>query len=522
MTDIVADRHLGDMWKEAVQADPNRTFLTFCAQDGGVREFTYALFNQEINRTANLFLELGVNKGDRVSVQLGSCPEFLLVLFGLTRIGAVMVPLNKLASLPEVRHAIGICNVRLAVIEGHMLPGYHQLQTQEGLLPDGIVVARGAGAPTSTCLPAPYRYEELVAGQPAQLKEQRALGSMDTAQVIFTSGTTAQPKGVELTHANLIFSGIYGVWQTSLRPSDRLLTAMPACHSNFQLAALMPVLAAGATLVLVEHYSAHGFWQQIREHGATVTQCVSMMVRTLMLQPVQPGEQDHQLREILYFLPLTDDEKNAFERRFKVRLMNSYGSTESVTWVITDPPCGPRRWPSVGRVGLGYEARIVDDAGAELPAYGVGEIQVKGVAGRTLMRGYYRDPVATASALDSEGWLHTGDKGYRDADGWFYFVDRKANLIKRAGENISATELELVLSAHPRIGMAAVIGVPDVLRDEAVKAFVVPVPGTTLSVEEVLEHCRTNLAPFKVPSFVELCDSLPYTCSMKVEKRLLR
>ena len=149
-----------------------------------------------------------------------------------------------------------------------------------------------------------------------ELAECCALSSDDPAEIIFTSGTTSRPKGVVLTHANILFSGLYADWEVSLTRDDRLLTTMPACHSNFQMAALMPVLTAGAELIVIEKYSASRFWSQIREFRATVTQCVAMMLRTLMLQPEDALERDHELREILYFLPVTTEEKEAFERRF--------------------------------------------------------------------------------------------------------------------------------------------------------------------------------------------------------------
>ena len=284
----------------------------------------------------------------------------------------------------------------------------------------------------------------------------------------------------------------------------------------------MPVLTAGAELIVIEKYSASRFWSQIREFRATVTQCVAMMLRTLMLQPEDALERDHELREILYFLPVTTEEKEAFERRFGVRIMNTYGSTETIGWVLTDPPTGPRRWPSVGRVGLGYQARIVADDGAEAPVGEVGEIQVKGIPGRTVMKEYFGNPEATAQAFTPDGWLRTGDKGYVDESGWFFFVDRKANMIKRAGENISAGEVEQVLECHPAIAEAAVIGVLDPIRDQAVKAFVRLESGARLTEEEVRAHCEERLAAFKVPSIIEFVDDFPRTCSMKIEKKLLR
>jgi crotonobetaine/carnitine-CoA ligase len=353
------------------------------------------------------------------------------------------------------------------------------------------------------------------------LIEERPLSSNMLAEVLFTSGTTCRPKGVMLTHANLIYSGLYGNWEVAMTEHDRLLTTMPACHSNFQLAAMTPVLTAGATLIVVEKYSASRFWSQIQSYRATVIQAVAMIVRTLMMQPVSENEKDHCLRDVLYFLHISEEEKQAFEERYCARIMNTYGSTESVCWAITDPPVGSRNWPSIGRVGLGYDAKIVDENGTELPVGEIGEIMIKGVPGLSLMAGYYLDEQETARVLSADGWLKTDDKGYQDEQGWFFFVDRKANMIKRAGENISASEIEELLMRHPQIVEAAVIGVPDPIRDETVKAFILTEHDADLTQEEVQSFCCQHLAPFKVPGIVEFVDCFPRTCSLKIEKKLL-
>ena len=532
MVDILADMNLRDLWENAAVTYHNKTFFIFQGRNGATLEYSYREFNDEINRTANLMLELGVEKEERVAVQLENSPEFLMCLFGLAKIGAIIVPIHRKASLAESRHFINTCGARLAVIEETMCAGYRELlddpqlslcrtlltRCKENIV--GTDASASADARTGESMNH-LCFDLLKDAQPAQLTVTRPLDGSDIAEIIFTSGTTSQPKGVMLTHANFIFSGVYSIWQTSMRDDDRLLTTMPACHSNFQLAALPPVLVAGATLILLEHYSARCFWSEIRKYRATLTQCVSMMVRTLLMQEVNHNEQDHCLRDVLYFLPLSDVEKHTFESRFRTRLLNSYGSTESVGWVITDPPYGQRRWPSVGRVGLGYEARITGDDGRELLPYETGEIQIKGVRGRSIMAGYYDDEEETAAVFDEEGWMRTGDKGYCDEDGWFYFVDRKVNLIKRAGENISASEIETVLSTYPGVAEVAVIGVSDPIRDEAVKAFIVPQKGVPITPEDILEYSRKNLAEYKVPSYVEIKSSLPHTCSMKIEKKLL-
>lgn len=216
------------------------------------------------------------------------------------------------------------------------------------------------------------------------------------------------------------------------------------------------------------------------------------------------------------------EEKEAFEERFGVKIMNTYGSTESIGWALTDPPVGKRNWPSVGRPGLGYEVRIADMNDEELPHGEVGEIQKKGVRGRSVMLEYFNNPKATEETFTEDGWLKTGDQGYQDDNGWFFFVDRKSNMVKRAGENISTTEIEEILCEHPNISEAAVIGVDDPIRDQAIKAFVLPLDKSKVTIEELKTYCESKMAKFKVPIYFEIVDEFPRTCSLKIEKKLLK
>ena len=539
MTDIVGNETLRDLWVSVVERRGARSFLTFQNRAGGVFEYTYAEFDKEINRIANVFLSLGVEKGDYVALQLHSSPEFLMCLFGVAKIGAVVVPVNEQYLADEARYILDDVQASVAVVEPLFFDTYKQLLNEGMRFPKGLLVARaGSDSPASDIdfskmytLPgaevshgeqAIYDFWSMRCAEMPVLKQEIPLSSDDPVQIIYTSGTTSNPKGVVVTHANMVFSGLYGDWEVSLRGSDRVLTSMPACHSNFQLAALMPVITAGATIIIVEKFSARRFWKQVRHYRATVIQFVAMMLRTVMLQPVDAEERDHCVREVLYFISVTDAEKEAFEERFDVKIMNTYGSTESIGWVLTDPPVGKRNWPSVGRAGLGYEVRIADMEDNELPHGEVGEIQVKGVRGRTLMLEYLHKPEATAETFTEDGWLKTGDQGYQDDNGWFFFVDRKSNMVKRAGENISTTEIEHILEDHPEIEEAAVIGVPDPIRDQAVKAFVLLAPGSSLTVDDVKSYCESHMASFKVPSFYEIVEEFPRTCSMKIEKKLLK
>lgn len=537
MADIVGNETLRDLWQSVVERKGRRHFLTFQNRVGDVFEYTYAAFDEDVNRIANVFLDLGIEKGDHVALHLHSSPEFLMCLFGLAKIGAVAVPINEQYLADEAEYILENSDAICVVVEPLFYETYQELLARGHYFPKGVVVARaGTESPKSnidfSSIYTPlgtveegqqgiYDFWMMRCEQSAILRDSCELASDDPVQIIYTSGTTSRPKGVVLTHANMVFSGLYGDWEVSLRGSDRVLTSMPACHSNFQLAALMPVITAGASLIIVEKYSATRFMKQIRHYKATVIQCVAMMLRTLLLQPVDPEEKNHCVREVLYFIPITDAEKEEFEQRFNMRIMNTYGSTESIGWAITDPPVGARNWPSVGRAGLGYKARICDMEDNELPPGEVGEIQIKGERGRSVMLEYYNNPEATENTFSADGWLKTGDQGYQDDNGWFYFVDRKVNMVKRSGENISTTELEEILEQHPAITESAVIGVPDPIRDQAIKAFVRFAPGESMTLAEVEQYCKDHMASFKVPTFYEVVEDFPRTCSMKIEKKLL-
>jgi crotonobetaine/carnitine-CoA ligase len=277
----------------------------------------------------------------------------------------------------------------------------------------------------------------------------------------------------------------------------------------------------GATLVLLESYSATRFWSQVRAHRATSIHLISALLRTLLAQPPQPTDSDNQVRWVSYSLNCTDEEKAAFEERFDVQLSNGYGLTEACVCVSLAPLDAPRRWPSVGVPAFGRTVRIVDEEGRDVPRGEVGEIIVHGFPGRTIFKGYYNDPESTAATI-VDGWLHTGDQGWMDEAGYLYFFDRIKDVIKRGGENISASEVERTLAQHPDVLECAVIGVRDPIKDEAVKAFVVPQPDVTLTEADVIAFCAARLSRFKVPQIVEIRNELPKTPIGKIAKKLLR
>lgn len=498
---------LTDIWESQVRVRPDAQFLVYEDHEcDTVRAWTYLEFDEAINRISNLFLSRGIGAGDAVAVQLNNCPELIGCIFALNRIGAIYVPIHPEYTVEEARSIKADCDARMLVIEQCFLdfdPAYGE----------GLDTAVVGGDCEEVCF---TRLEQEQSTTPPD----RPREPMPIMEILYTSGTTSAPKGVMITEQSFVFSGYYVNWQLQMRETDRYVTTMAASHVNMQLSALAPVVTAGATLVLLRRYSARRFWKQVRKHGGTLVQGMAMIAKTMMVQPVSPDETDHRVREMHYFLPMSAQDKERFEARFKVRLLNNYGSTEDLVGVITDYPTGPRNWPSIGRVGPGYNARIMGSDG-ELGPGEVGEIQIQGIPGVSLMAGYWKQPELTAATL-VDGWLRTGDYGYVDDQGWIYFTDRHTDIIKRSGENVSCAEVESVLARYPGVAEVAVVGVEDSIRDQAVKAVIVPEPGVTIDVANLTAFCAGYLASFKIPSIVTFVDSLPRGTYGKVLKSELK
>lgn len=514
MIDFVGNRTLRDLLDERAERDPDKVFLVFEDAMGDVREHTYIEFVEAVGRLAAGLAESGVGQGDAVTVHLPNCPEFMFAWFALGTLGAVMVPSNVANTGSEMEHVLDHSESVALVTEPRFMDMFRPILTgRTGV--KHVVLARSAELEEG----ATILLDDLMAGSAEP--ERPTIDSEDVVEMIFTSGTTSRPKAVLLTHANCLRSGERVARSIHLDGSDRCLTALPAFHVNAQSVSVLSALTVGGTCILLEEYSAGKFWSQIRSHRATQTSLVAMQVRTLLSQPESKADSDHQLRRVFYAINVTDAEKEQFERRFNVKFINGYGLSEAMTIVTMCPVFGPKRWPSIGLSAFDRTIRIVDEDGNDVPTGTVGELIVYGIPGRTLMKGYFKDPEETRKAI-RDGWLHTGDNAYIDETGYVYFFDRKKDVIKRAGENVSASEVEAVLIDNAKVAEAAVIAVPDAIRDEAVKAFVVPIEGETLTSDEVIEYCATRLARFKVPSFVEIRDSLPKTSIGKIEKKVLR
>jgi crotonobetaine/carnitine-CoA ligase len=362
---------------------------------------------------------------------------------------------------------------------------------------------------------------------PAQVAALRSSAAADetapgaVSAILYTSGTTSRAKGVMVTDANYVAVGEAVATHLQVSADDRWLVVLPLFHANAQYYCTMSALARGASIALAPRFSASGWGRQARELGATLGSLFAAPVRMILAAPAADADADNRLRSVLFAQNLSDADARAFEQRFGTRLVQLYGMTETVLPPTMNPDDASRRWDSIGRPLPGVDVDLVDESGAVVSGVGTGELRIAGRRGVTVALGYWQQPEATAATFTEQG-LRTGDLARRDEDGFLYFVDRAKDMIKRAGENVSAGEIERVAGAHPAVAECAAIGVPDPIRDEAIALMVVPRAGHTLDEEELIEWCRARLSPFKVPSAVSFIDALPRTSVGKVRKAELR
>jgi len=510
--DWMGNRSLTDLLQERLALSPDDTFLVFENRAGEVSELTYAEFETRVEEAARGLNALGVEAGGRVVVHLRNSPEFLISWFAIVRLGATMVPSNIANTAGELEHVVGFTEASHAITEPDFCDA-----VQRGIELAGTdtttIVARGK-------LAGFFAFDDLatLSSEPAP---RPPVSGDDVAELLFTSGTTSKPKAVMLTHANCLRAGLDTVHCLWLDRGERMLTALPLFHVNGQGMTILAAMTVGGTAIVIEEFSASKFWKQVKRHKATQTAVVAMQLRVLIAQPDDPSDREHDVRKLFYAINVSDQEKEAFEERFGIEVINGYGLSEAMTLCTVSPVAAPRRWPSIGLPSPGRTLLLLDEDGNEVPTGEVGEICVKGIPGRSIMLGYYKDEQSTAQAIRGD-LLHTGDNAYADEQGYLYFFDRKKDMIKRAGENVSAIEVESVLNDHPQIAEAAIVGMPDPIRDEAVAAVIVVAEGAELSEEAVVAYCSERLSRFKVPTIIAFEAELPKTSIGKVRKDELR
>jgi amino acid adenylation domain-containing protein len=472
---------------------------------GDAGALSYGDFLAGVNGLAAHLAASGVAASGRVAVILPNGPEILYAWFALGRLGAVMVPIDPALHPAEVEPLLRAVGVDGMIADAESLRRYAPPLD----LPVRVLAGEGE-VPGAVSFATP----------PLARAPGRRAGAHDLSTLLRTSGTTGPPKGAALTHASYVLSAREFVSWMEVEPGDRCLACLPLFHLAGQAFAA-GVIAGGASLALVRRFSAGEFWGQVRRHRITLARHLGEMLAALCRLPETAEDRRHTLRAV-YGGGARAEVAERFERRFGVAVVEGYGLTETNTVLRNE--LGARRHGSIGRPLPYAEVRIADGEGRALPcstdgARHVGEIQVR--RNPVMMTGYFAEPELTASCFAGD-WFRTGDLGYRDADGYFYFVSRQKEIIRRRGENIAPLAIEMVLDRHPAVLHSAVVGVPDSLGGEEVKAYVVCRPGPLAGVEELTQWCRGGLAEFEVPRYFDFCLGLPRTATNKINKSELR
>ncbi|MGH9967631.1 MAG: class I adenylate-forming enzyme family protein [Pyrinomonadaceae bacterium] len=482
---------------------PAKGFL-FSEADG--RSFTYAEFNAAVNRAAAMLASHGVQKGDTVSLFMPNSAEFIIAYFACWKLGALAGPVNSLLKAHELSYVLSNSEARALLVHSEFLPLIESIRSDLPALKSVSVFDDEARATLDFVNASPLPNE--------------TLGKDDDAIIIYTSGTTGQPKGCLLTHGNLIANAQQISSWLGFTEEDRLLTVMPLFHMNAVSVTTMSALYAGGSTVVSPKFSASRFWQIVSHYQVTSFGSVATMLSMLLStnpEGVPAGLKTDQLRFAMCgSAPVPAEVLKRFEETFHCLVIEGYGLSESTCRSTFNPPNERRRAGSCG-LPIGNEMKVVDDEDREVAEGELGEIVLRG---DNVLKGYYKNPDATATAFRN-GWFHTGDVGYRDPDGFYYIVDRKSDMIIRGGENIYPREIDEVLYQHPAVAAAATIGVPDPLYGEEVAAFIVLKDGMKPTEEELLGYCRQRLADYKCPKEVRFVRDIPKGPTGKLLKREL-
>jgi crotonobetaine/carnitine-CoA ligase len=485
---------------------PDSSFVTF---EGSTLSYGEAL--EQARRAAAALAHLGIERGDKVAVMLPNSLDFLHLWFGVSLLGAVLVPVNTGLRGEGLSYIVEHSESGILIVEQDLVDAV------DAALPPGKGpgrrFARGGSGDGYESL------DELLEGSYPGAPEPK-LDPGDLASILYTSGTTGLPKGVMNCHnsyptAALEFTQRY----VRVRDDDVLYTSLPLFHVNAQSLTTCGALVSGRPMVLAPRFSASRFFDDLRAHDATVFNYIGAMLTMLYKQPERPDDAENPAR-LTVGGAAPAELWNDFEKRFGLEIMEIYGLTETATFCLGSPPDDIR----VGRIGKPVswsEVRIEAEDGSEAADDESGEIVIRSKRPQTIFLGYFKNEEATEKAMEG-GWFHSGDRGSRDADGYFTFRDRLKDSIRRRGENISSYELERIVNQHPQVAESAAVGVPSELGEDDVMVVIVPKGDELLRPEELIEFCSERMAAFMVPRYVQFREELPKTATQRVQKFQLR
>ncbi len=502
--------NLATMLRESANDAPDKPLALL-----GEMSFSYAQVDEVSGRVASALLALGLERGDKVAVQLPNLPQFLFCYFAILKAGLVMVPLNPLLRAPEVAYHLADSDAKLLItFESFADEAVKGAAQVEGVTTYVVNLPGNDVRPDGT-----KHFDELYFAD--DTRDIVPLDPGDTAVLLYTSGTTGKPKGAELTHFQLYMNCTTAGELFAFRDDDVGLAVLPLFHVFGLSSVLNTTVRYGGTIVLVPRFEMPAVLEAMSSKRCTIFSGVPTMIQALL----QADLGDHDLSAMRVVVSggaaIPGEVIRAFEEKFApVVVLEGYGLSESASTTTFNRSAEERKVLSIGKPIWGVEVQVVDEDDKALPPgeSNVGEIVIRG---HNIMKGYYNNPEATAEAMRG-GWFHTGDLAYADDDGFYFIVDRKKDLVIRGGYNVYPREIEEVLYAHPAVAEAAVIGKPDDKLGEEVVACIAVQPGAAVTAEELIGYCKERLAAYKYPREIRFVDELPKGPTGKILKKELR
>jgi crotonobetaine/carnitine-CoA ligase len=501
------DYTLRDEVESRAARDPNRPLIWF---DG--KEQSWAEVQQRAADAAAAFAAKGVKRGDRIAIMARNSPDHIITLLALGRIGAILVPINPDFGVAETTFVVNHAGVSGAIVSAETIETVRQASAEMSPKPWLVALDKADDAQT---------FADFVASGEGKAPPETGEAD-DPVIIIFTSGSTGFPKAVLHSQRNFITAGEAFIARVALQETDRLMIVLPMYHINAMFYQVAGTLAAGASMAIVPRFSASKFWETAVESNSTEINFIEAVGAILKERPRSEYRPEHKVRTIYGVRPWLVE---TFNKEFNVpACVGGYGMSE-IPGVISTPLGRPNAPGSMGQLCVHPDpsrrwakCRIVDDNGNDL---GDGEIGELWVDTPIVMKGYFRDPELTAAAFEGP-WFKTGDLVRRDKDGFYTFVSRKKDIIRRRGENISGVELDRIIGEHPGVLQVAAIAVPAALGEDDILVAVVRREGAKLGASDIADWAAERLAPMKVPRYVAFLDALPLTPTMKINKNALR
>jgi len=480
----------------------------------GSRTATYDEIERNAARIAGRLRDLGVTKGDKVAVMLVNSFEFVYYWFAAMKLGAVLVPLNISLKGDLLAYQLNDSESKVILIEKAFLEPYLAIRGKLQHIKHQFCLDRDDPSKAPDGFGS---FSELCSGE--EVRGGEGPRHSDPAMIIYTSGTTGPPKGVVLPHYAYINSALENAVTAEAREGDVFFSTVPFFHTSGQLQVVLPAMIHDLQGAFEPWFSASRFWSQAKEYGATVIFLISSMINILLKQPESSADRDHKVR-VAMTGGAKKQEWELFEKRFGVRVLEGFGMTETGAIAIFN-----RSWDyrvgSLGKPLPHFEAKVVDDDDNEVPPGVKGELVIRPKVPYTMMLEYYKKPQQTVEAWRNL-WFHTGDIVYRDEDGYFYYVDRKKDVIRRRGENIAPYDIETTVNQHPKVLEAVAVGVPSEVGEEDVKLYVKLKPGEQLDPLELAKWLDERLPYYMVPRYIEYVDEIPKTPTQRAQRYLLK